>query len=85
MPGDDGDEIARAKSALADCVMSSSWKYCTFGIALAVPICVKLKSYNPLVYLGISGTLADYLEGYHNCQEQRAALEMAQKKVSSTK
>mmetsp|Transcript_29144 Transcript_29144/g.82168 ORF Transcript_29144/g.82168 Transcript_29144/m.82168 type:complete len:85 (-) Transcript_29144:142-396(-) len=66
-------DASKARTALAECVLNSSYKYCTLGIALAVPIGVKLKSYNPLVYLGISGTLADFLEGYSTCQEQREA------------
>ena len=75
MSGAGDDELQKARSALAECVIDSSYKYCTLGIALAVPIGVKLKSYNPLVYLGVSGTLADFLEGYNNCQEQREAYE----------
>lgn len=77
---DDNGELSKARAALAECVISSSYKYCTLGIALAVPLGVRLKSYNPLVYFGVAGTLGDYLEGYHNCQEQRLAYQQCQKK-----
>ena len=78
-------DLDKAKSALAECILDSSFKYCTLGIALAVPVGVKLKSYNPLVYLGLAGTLGDFLEGYHNCHEQRQALEQCQKELDKSK
>jgi hypothetical protein len=63
-------------------VLSSSFKYCVLGIAMAVPLGVRLKSYNPLVYFGIAGTLGDFLEGYHACNEQRQAFEHCQRELS---
>ena len=78
-------DLDKAKSALSECVLSSSFKYCTLGIALAVPVGVRLKSYNPLVYFGIAGTLGDFLEGYHTCQDQRLALEKCQKEMAKSK
>mmetsp|Transcript_9473 Transcript_9473/g.24147 ORF Transcript_9473/g.24147 Transcript_9473/m.24147 type:complete len:87 (+) Transcript_9473:287-547(+) len=69
-----------ARAALVECVLDSSYKWCTLGIALAVPVGVRLKSYAPLMYFGMSGTLMDFLNGYHNCQEQRRAYEQAKQR-----
>ena len=77
-------DLDKAKSALSECVLSSSFKYCTLGIALAVPVGVRLKSYNPLVYFGLAGTLGDFLEGYHTCEDQRLALEQCQKELAKS-
>eukprot|EP00873_Tetraselmis_striata_P018191 jgi/Tetstr1/438455/TSEL_027010.t1 len=52
-----------ARAALVECVLDSSYKWCTLGIALAVPVGVRLKSYAPLMYFGMSGTLMDFLNG----------------------
>ncbi|KAL4458277.1 hypothetical protein ABPG75_013142 [Micractinium tetrahymenae] len=60
---------------LSDCVLGSSWFYCVAGVALAVPIGVRRKSYMPVVVLGLAGTMLDILNGYDKCKDQRAALE----------
>lgn len=57
------DREKELQQALAGCVLDSSWFYCVAGVALAIPIGVRLNSYNPLVYLGLSGTLLDLLNG----------------------
>lgn len=57
------DREKELQQALAGCVLDSSWFYCVAGVGLAIPIGVRLKSYNPLVYLGLSGTLLDLLNG----------------------
>ncbi|KAI7842771.1 hypothetical protein COHA_003519 [Chlorella ohadii] len=60
---------------LSDCVLNSSWFFCVAGVALAVPLGVKKKSYWPVVYLGLGGTLLDLINGYDKCKAQRQALE----------
>ena len=51
------------QKALAECVLDSSWLCTVVGVALSIPVSVRLKSYNPLVYLGLTGTLFDLLNG----------------------
>ncbi|PRW61191.1 Hydroxyacyl-thioester dehydratase type mitochondrial [Chlorella sorokiniana] len=60
---------------LGDCVLNSSWFFCVAGVALAVPLGVKKKSYWPVVYLGLAGTLLDLINGLDKCKTQRQALE----------
>ncbi|EFN54047.1 hypothetical protein CHLNCDRAFT_136121 [Chlorella variabilis] len=62
-------------SALSDCVLESSWLCTVVAVALAVPLGVRQKSYMPVVYLGLAGTVMDLLNGYDKCKEQRQALE----------
>ncbi|KAL4423133.1 hypothetical protein ABPG77_004816 [Micractinium sp. CCAP 211/92] len=62
------------RQELSDCVMNN-WFFCVAGVALAVPIGVRMKSYMPVVALGLAGTMLDILNGYDKCKDQRAALE----------
>ncbi|CAL5225825.1 g8606 [Coccomyxa viridis] len=63
---------------LADCVMSSSWIFCLSGVALSIPFGIRSKSYLPLVYLGVGGTVLDMVNGYWKCNKQRNALKAYQ-------
>jgi hypothetical protein len=51
------------RAALGECVMRSSWFYCVAGVILAIPLSVKLKTYSPVVYLGLGGTAVDLING----------------------
>lgn len=43
--------------------MSRVLLFVAAGLALAIPVGVKLKSYNPIVYFGLAGTGLDLLTG----------------------
>ncbi|CAL8469772.1 g9314 [Coccomyxa elongata] len=64
----------KLQESLADCVLTSSWIFCLGGVALSVPFGVKYKSYLPLVYFGLGGTVLDMLNGYMECNAQRKEL-----------
>ncbi|BDA47765.1 hypothetical protein COCOBI_11-0220 [Coccomyxa sp. Obi] len=64
----------KLQESLADCVLSSSWMFCLGGVALSVPFGIKFKSYLPLVYFGLGGTVLDMLNGYMECNAQRKEL-----------
>mmetsp|Transcript_71612 Transcript_71612/g.226192 ORF Transcript_71612/g.226192 Transcript_71612/m.226192 type:complete len:96 (-) Transcript_71612:3-290(-) len=63
--------MEKAQQELADCVLAESWAFTAAGCALAIPIGVMRKSLNPLVYCGMTGTLADLFHGYWQCSKQR--------------
>lgn len=47
---------------LSDCVMGSPW-FCVAGLVLAIPLGVRSKSYMPVLYLGVAGTVLDLVTG----------------------
>ena len=60
-PGEDEEKYLRDQ--LGECYISQSWMFSVAGVLIAIPLCVKLRSYNPLVYSALGGTLADLLAG----------------------
>ncbi|KAL4856377.1 hypothetical protein ACK3TF_003181 [Chlorella vulgaris] len=59
---------------LSDCVMGSPW-FCVAGLVLAIPLGVRSKSYMPVLYLGVAGTVLDLVTGFERCKDKREALE----------
>lgn len=57
------EEENRLKGELSECVLDSSWWGCLAGVALAIPICIKKRTYFPLVYLGAGGSALDLVIG----------------------
>ena len=47
--------------------MRLGW-WAAVGVAVAVPVGVRYRTYAPLVYLGLGGTLVDLLDGASVCQ-----------------
>ena len=48
---------------LAECTLNKSWVFSVVGLAISVPLGLKFKSYNPVVYCGLTGTMLDLLNG----------------------
>ena len=46
-------------------VQDASWFWCTVGLAVAMPLGVRLKSYSPIIYFGLGGTATDLIQGLH--------------------
>lgn len=44
-------------------VQEASWFWCAAGLALAMPLGVRFKTYSPLVYFGLGGTAVDLVQG----------------------
>ncbi|KAK9836031.1 hypothetical protein WJX81_007574 [Elliptochloris bilobata] len=70
----ESDAVAKARADLEACVFKHSWLFCVGGVTLSVPLCIRIKSYLPLLALGAAGTLFDELNSFWNCAEQRQAL-----------
>ena len=43
------------ETELSDCVLGASWFWCVAGVAAAIPLGVRKKSYWPVVWLGLGG------------------------------
>lgn len=69
------EEEQRLKDELKDCVLAHSYLFTVVGTMVAVPACVRGKSYNPLVYAALLGSMSDLLRSSLKCQEQRKALQ----------
>jgi hypothetical protein len=59
----DGSTEKDLQDQLAQCYLNHSWRFCILGLALAVPLGVRLKSYNYIAYFGLGGTALDLLNG----------------------
>ena len=46
---DEAKELDTLRSELSRCVLSSSWIWCTAGVLASVPLCIRFKTYQPLV------------------------------------
>ena len=73
-PDDDGAvALADARAELAACVLNSSWLGSVGGVALAIPLCLRRKSYTPLLLGILGGTVMDMFIGLRRCGEASAA------------
>lgn len=63
-------------------MLNKSWLFTVISMAVSVPLSLRSKSYNPVVYCGLTGTMLDLLNGYSKCAEQRKALEMYQQRLN---
>ena len=73
-PGDEeAAALADARAELAACVLNSSWLGSVGGVALAIPLCLRRKSYTPLLLGMLGGTVADMAIGLKRCGEASAA------------
>lgn len=48
---------------LAECTINKSWLFTVASVALSVPLSLRFKSYNPVVYCGLTGTMLDLVNG----------------------
>jgi hypothetical protein len=60
MPSPEESEL---QEQLADCMLNKSWLFTIISLAASVPLSLRSKSYNPVVYCGLSGTMLDLLNG----------------------
>jgi hypothetical protein len=60
MASPEEDELQRD---LAECTLNGSWLFTLAGVALSVPLSLRFKSYNPVVYCGLTGTMLDLVTG----------------------
>lgn len=62
-------ELTRLQTELADCFLGS-WTFAVAGTAVGLAFSYQRKTYLPLGYGLMTGTLADILSGCYRCQQQ---------------
>lgn len=66
------DEIEqRLQRALGDCVLDRSWLCSVIGALVSIPVGIRRKSFQPLVFFGTTGAMADIILGITNCESER--------------
>jgi len=66
-------ELTKLQTELADCFLSS-WTFAMAGTAVGLAFSYQRKTYLPLGYGLMSGTLADIFSGCYRCQHQWEAV-----------
>ncbi|GMH41583.1 hypothetical protein BSKO_09493 [Bryopsis sp. KO-2023] len=65
------EKLLEVEQNLSDCVLGKTYFATVVGCSLAIPLGVRYKSYLPLLYMGVGGTIVDLVNGYFQCQEER--------------
>ena len=68
------EEEERLQEALGQCMLGSSWAVSMAAVAVAVPLGVRARSYKPLVYAALLGSMGDLLRGIFLSLPSSAAL-----------
>ena len=69
------DEMeSELRDAVSECMLSK-WQLCAAGVAVGVPVSIRMKSFLPFLAGGAVGTVADLANAYYDCADKREALD----------
>ena len=57
------EEELDLQEQLATCMLNKSWLFTCISLIVSIPLSLRSKTYNPVVYCGLSGTMLDLLNG----------------------